>query len=62
MLTCGDDDGLDLEEGNLLFYLALKRAGVDPELRITDGGHGWEVWARELEPVLRFIGAAFADP
>lgn len=58
-LTCGDDDELDLEEGNLLFFLALKRAGVDAELRITDGGHGWEVWSREIDPVLRFVGARF---
>jgi S-formylglutathione hydrolase FrmB len=61
-LTCGDDDELDLEEGNLLFHLALKRAGIESELRMTDGGHSWEVWARELDPVLRFIGAAFLGP
>ena len=61
-LTCGDDDELDLEEGNLLFHLALERAGIRSELRITDGGHTWEVWARELDPVLRFVGAAFAQP
>ena len=58
-LTCGDDDELDLEEGNLLFYLALARAGVDAELRITDGGHDWALWSRELEPVLRFVGERF---
>ncbi len=59
-LACGDDDDLDLEEGNLLFYLALRRAGVPAELRITDGGHSWKLWARELDPMLRFVGAAFA--
>lgn len=61
-LTCGDDDELDLEEGNLLFFLALRRAGIDAELRITDGGHGWDVWAREIDPVLRFVGTRFRVP
>jgi S-formylglutathione hydrolase FrmB len=60
-LTCGDDDELDLEEGNVLFHIALERAGIRSELRITDGGHTWDVWARELEPVLRFVGAASAQ-
>lgn len=60
--TCGDDDELDLVEGNLLFHVALVRAGIDSALRITDGGHNWEVWARELDPVLRFVGAAFEQP
>jgi enterochelin esterase family protein len=61
-LTCGDDDGLDLTESNLLFYSELVRAGVHAELRITDGGHDWDLWARELEPMLRFVGARFATP
>jgi enterochelin esterase family protein len=61
-LTCGDDDELGLEEGSLLLHRALDRAGVPSELRVTDGGHGWAVWARELDPVLRFVGAAFAGP
>jgi S-formylglutathione hydrolase FrmB len=59
-LSCGDDDELGLEEGTLLFYLALRRAGVRTELRITDGGHDWSVWSRELDPMLRFVGKALA--
>ena len=59
-LACGDDDDLGLEEGTLLFYLALRRAGVPAELRITDGGHDWGLWAHELDPMLRFVAAAFA--
>lgn len=61
-LTCGDDDELDLEEGNLLFHLALKRAGIASELRMVDGGHDWTLWSREVEPVLRFVGARFGVP
>jgi S-formylglutathione hydrolase FrmB len=59
--TCGNDDELDLVEGNLLFHLALERAGIHAELRIADGARTWDVWARELDPVLRFVGVAFAE-
>ena len=61
-LASGDDDELNLAEATLLFYLALHRAGIPAELRITDGGHDWGVWARELDPMLRFVGAALAAP
>jgi S-formylglutathione hydrolase FrmB len=61
-LTCGDDDELGLEEGSVLLHRALERAGIASELRVTDGGHGWAVWARELDPVLRFVGTALAGP
>ena len=59
-LACGDDDELGLEEGNLEFYLALRRVGVRAELRITDGGHDWGLWSRQLEPMLRFVGGELA--
>ena len=56
-LACGDQDELDLTASNLLFFLALQRAGIPAELRIDDGGHDWSVWARDLEPMLRFVGS-----
>jgi enterochelin esterase family protein len=59
-LACGDQDELGLTESNLLFFLALARAGVPAELRIGDGGHDWSVWARDLGPALRFVAAAMA--
>jgi enterochelin esterase family protein len=58
-LTCGDDDELELAEGAVLLHIALRRAGMGSELRITDGGHDWGLWARELDPTLRFVGSAF---
>jgi enterochelin esterase family protein len=61
-LTCGDDDGLELALGNVLLHLALERAGIESELRVTDGGHDWTLWSQELEPVLRFVGARFGVP
>ena len=60
-LTCGDDDDLDLDEVTFAFHRALRRAGVPAELRVTDGGHDWGVWSRELDPVLRFVGTALAS-
>lgn len=60
-LACGDDDGLGLEVATIRFYLALREAGIAAELRITDGGHDWTLWARELEPLLRFVNDAFTD-
>lgn len=61
-LACGDDDELGLTKATILFYLALRPAGVRAELRITDGGHDWGVWARELDPMLRFVAGAVAAP
>lgn len=60
LLTCGNRDELGLAESNLLFFLALQRAGIPAELRIGPGGHDWSVWARDLEPVLRFVAGAMA--
>jgi enterochelin esterase family protein len=60
-LACGDDDGLGLEVATIRFYLALREAGIEAELRITDGDHDWALWARELEPLLRFVNEAFSD-
>jgi enterochelin esterase family protein len=58
-LACGSEDELGLAAGATLFHAALKRAGVATKLRITDGGHDWTYWHRELGPMLRFVGATF---
>lgn len=55
-ITVGDDDGFGLYEGNTALYLALKRAGVPVEFRMTDGNHTWRLWREEIENVLRFYG------
>jgi enterochelin esterase family protein len=55
-VTVGDDDGFGLYEGNVALYLALKRAGVPVEFRITDGNHTWRLWREEIEEVLRYYG------
>lgn len=55
-VTVGDDDGFGLYEGNVALYLALKRAGVPVEFRMTDGNHTWRLWREEIEDVLRYYG------
>ena len=60
LLTVGDDDYFNLYEGAFLTFQRLRRAGVQAELRITDGNHTWALWSRELERGLVFIEKAFA--
>lgn len=55
-ITVGDDDGFGLYEGNIALYLALKRARVPVEFRVTDGNHTWRLWREEIEHVLRYYG------
>jgi len=55
-LTAGDDDRLEgLLEGALDLHLALRAAGLSSELRIIDGGHGWDVWSAALPDALVFF-------
>lgn len=58
-LTVGDDDGLDLYRGAVDFYAALRQAEMPAELRVTDGGHGWAVWAAALGETLLFFSQVF---
>jgi enterochelin esterase family protein len=58
-LTVGDDDRLALYRGAVDFYAALARAEMRAELRITDGGHGWGVWAAALRETLLFFSQVF---
>ncbi|UUX49439.1 esterase family protein [Nisaea acidiphila] len=55
-VTVGDDDGFGLYEGNVALYLALKRAGIPIEFRMTDGNHTWRLWREEIENVLLYYG------
>jgi S-formylglutathione hydrolase FrmB len=58
-LTVGDDDALDLYRTAVDFYAALREAEMPAELRITDGGHGWAVWAAALRETLLFFSRVF---
>lgn len=61
-LAAGDDDGLAFEQNAARMHAALRRAGIKSELRIDQGGHDWEYWARAIEPALRFLGGQLDRP
>ena len=54
-LTCGDDDGFGLWRTNIELFLDLRDAGIPVEFRMTDGGHTWSLWGREVADALRFL-------
>ena len=59
LLTMGDDDSAWLYEGTVELYTALKEAELPAELRVTNGGHTWEVWDRSLKQTLIFFSRIF---
>jgi enterochelin esterase family protein len=59
LLAVGDDDYWDLQDGTVEMYVELRRIGLEPELRVGDGGHDWAYWGAALPDVLRFFDAAF---
>lgn len=60
-LTAGDDDFLSLVDGTVRLHLALKRAGMDSELRVFDGRHDWANWKAAIVPALGWLSARL-DP
>jgi len=59
---CGDYvHDLDYEAHTLYKYLQ-KFSGLDSQLRITDGGHGWEVWNPGFENGLSFMNDILSQP
>ena len=57
LLTVGDDDDFELDRGAHALFVALRDAGLPVELRVTDGGHVWPLWAQEVERALVFLTA-----
>ena len=57
---CGDDDGLGFLPYALDLHGRLVAKGVPHELRVSDGGHGWPVWATPCLSAdwLRFVDRA----
>ena len=59
-LASGDDDYFGLHHGAMALFAAMEARGNRVELRITDGGHTWELWAKSLPDALIFLGAQLA--
>lgn len=56
---CGDSDYF--YEGNIAFFLAMKKRGVAIDYRMRSGVHGWYYWVTALAPVLHFLSIGFAE-
>ncbi|MCF8303609.1 MAG: esterase family protein [Bacteroidales bacterium] len=54
-ITCGDDDHLGFYNGAMEMYKLLQLYDYPSELRITDGGHSWDVWNREVVDILLYF-------
>jgi S-formylglutathione hydrolase FrmB len=54
-LAVGDDDYFTLYDGTVEMYIELRRIGLKPELRVSDGGHNWKFWRLMIEDVFQFF-------
>lgn len=54
---CGDSDFF--YEGNIEFFLAMRRRGVPMDYRMRSGTHSWYYWITGLPAILQFVSAAF---
>lgn len=71
-IAAGDDEyknpdpaeaGHDIDlEAHLIFNRVTRIPGIAAELRILDGGHGWDVWTPAFVEGLRFLGQALRRP
>lgn len=55
---CGDNDFF--YEGNIAFFLAMKRKGIPIDYRMRSGIHGWYYWVTGMAPILQFLSTGFA--
>lgn len=58
-LHCGDDDRLGFLELTLQAHKTLVKRKIPHELRVVDGGHGWDVWRAETDAWVRFVDRSF---
>jgi S-formylglutathione hydrolase FrmB len=62
LIMTGDDDFLNFYEGSCQLFVALRRAKLQAELRVDDGGHDWSLWRAQLPDMLRFLTNAMKQP
>ncbi|MDE6560497.1 MAG: esterase family protein [Muribaculaceae bacterium] len=56
-VDCGDNDYF--YEGNVEFFLAMKKQGIPIDYRMRSGVHGWYYWITGLAPILHFLSIGF---
>jgi len=55
-IETGDDDPLkQVYEGDCLVHIAMRKAGIPHEFRVSDGEHNWLFWRAAFPRVLAFI-------
>lgn len=54
---CGDNDFF--YEGNVDFFLSMKRKSIPIDFRMRSGVHGWYYWITGLAPILHFLSIGF---
>ena len=57
---CGDCDFF--YEGNIDFFLAMKRKEIPVSYRMRSGVHNWYYWITGLGPILHFLSVGFSAP
>ncbi|MDE6669243.1 MAG: esterase family protein [Muribaculaceae bacterium] len=56
---CGDNDFF--YEGNVEFFLAMKRKAIPIDYRMRSGVHSWYYWITGLAPILHFLSIGFIE-
>lgn len=56
---CGDSDYF--YEGNVEFFLAMKRKAIPMDYRMRSGVHGWYYWITGMAPILHFTSIGFSN-
>lgn len=59
-LSAGDDDFSSILTGTVRFHVALKRRGLESQLRVIDARHDWANWRGEIVGALKWLGARIA--
>ena len=59
-LSAGDDDFSSILTGTVRFHVALRRRGLESQLRVVDARHDWANWRREIVGGLKWLGARIA--
>jgi len=61
-LTAGDDDFPAILRGTVALHLALRRHGVDTQLRVDDARHSWRYWSKAIAPALEWLAPRLSRP
>ncbi len=57
-VDCADNDYV--YEGNIQFFLAMKKKGIPMDYRMRSGVHGWYYWITGLAPIFQFLSLGFS--